>query len=77
MKLKTYQYCSWRNHDGYAAWRDDQTGRWVKAATVAKRTGLPLLHIRRFEEHIAAQQAEIEERVAAQAVEAAAGVCLY
>jgi len=40
MKPKTFQYCTFRDREGRPAWRDDQTGRWIKAATLARRTGL-------------------------------------
>ena len=76
MKPKTFQYCTIRDRAGYPAWRDDQTGRWVKAATVAKRTGLSLSYVKGFEDGRDGHGYRMtrEER---QAAEAALGVCLY
>ena len=76
MKKKTFEYCTIRNRAGRPAWRDDQTGRWIKAATLAKRTGLTMSHIRAFEDgrdwH--GHWVTCEDR---QAAETAAAVCLY
>ena len=76
MKPKTFQYCTFRDREGRPAWRDDQTGRWIKAATLARRTGLTMSHIKGFENGRDGRGYSVayEERTAA---EAAAGVCLY
>jgi len=44
-----YMYSTHRDRAGMLAWKDLQTGRFIKAATVAKRTGLPLTHIKSYE----------------------------
>ena len=76
MKPKTFQYCTFRDRAGCPAWRDDQTGRWIKAATLARRTGLTMGHIKGFENGRDGRgyRTALEDR---QAAEAAAGVCLY
>jgi hypothetical protein len=76
MKPKTYQYCTVRDRAGRPAWRDDQTGRWIKAATLARRTGLAMGYIKSFESGRdgTGYWVTLEDR---QAAEAAAGVCLY
>jgi|DEB0MinimDraft_3_1074331.scaffolds.fasta_scaffold16301_4 hypothetical protein len=76
MKLKTFQYCTVRDRAGRPAWRDDQTKRWIKDATLARLTGLSLNHIKGFESGRdgTGYWATLEDR---QAAETAAGVCLY
>ncbi|MFZ9092483.1 MAG: hypothetical protein ACO3FE_20590 [Planctomycetaceae bacterium] len=75
-RTKTYQYCTIRDRAGRPAWRDDQTGRWIKAATLARRTGLTMHHIKVFESGRDGYGylMTYEERTA---TETELGVCLY
>ena len=44
-----YLYSTHRDRAGKPAWKDLQTGRFIKNTTVVKRTGLTLKHIKSYE----------------------------